>query len=75
MAAYLTGERTHFTIEKVVLGTPFQQKVWHALEEIPFGHTATYQDIAISMGQPRAVRAVANANRANLFALLIPGIV
>jgi AraC family transcriptional regulator of adaptative response/methylated-DNA-[protein]-cysteine methyltransferase len=53
-------------------GTPFQQKVWRALQRIPAGRTATYSQIAQSIGAPRAVRAVGAACGANPIAVFIP---
>lgn len=53
-------------------GTEFQKKVWQAVQTIKFGETATYQAIANKIGQPNAVRAVANAVGNNPIALLIP---
>jgi AraC family transcriptional regulator of adaptative response/methylated-DNA-[protein]-cysteine methyltransferase len=55
-----------------IRGTPFQQQVWQALQAIPPGHTASYGDIARRLGQPKAVRAVAQACAANLLAVVIP---
>jgi AraC family transcriptional regulator of adaptative response/methylated-DNA-[protein]-cysteine methyltransferase len=55
-----------------VRGTAFQQRVWHALREIPAGSTATYQQIAARIGAPKAVRAVAGACAANTLAVAIP---
>ncbi len=55
-----------------VRGTAFQQRVWKALREIPFGATATYAEIARRIDQPHAVRAVANACAANPLAVAIP---
>jgi AraC family transcriptional regulator, regulatory protein of adaptative response / methylated-DNA-[protein]-cysteine methyltransferase len=55
-----------------VRGTAFQQRVWQALRAIPAGTTATYRDIAETIGQPRAVRAVAGACAANALAIAIP---
>lgn len=55
-----------------VHGTPFQRKVWATLREIPAGSTATYTQIAERIGNPKAVRAVAQACGANPVALLIP---
>jgi AraC family transcriptional regulator of adaptative response/methylated-DNA-[protein]-cysteine methyltransferase len=55
-----------------VRGTAFQQRVWQALRQIPAGQTATYSDIAASIGAPRAVRAVAGACAANPLAVAIP---
>ena len=53
-------------------GTAFQQQVWKALLAIPFGQTASYQDIANAVDRPTAVRAVANAIAANPIAWFIP---
>lgn len=55
-----------------VLGTAFQQRVWQALREIPPGSTASYAEIARRIGQPRAVRAVAQACASNWLAVAIP---
>lgn len=53
-------------------GTPFQQRVWHALQQIPAGHTTTYSDLARQIGSPAAVRAVGRACAANPAAIVIP---
>jgi AraC family transcriptional regulator of adaptative response/methylated-DNA-[protein]-cysteine methyltransferase len=53
-------------------GTPFQQRVWQALRDIPAGATATYADIAARIGAPGSVRAVAQACGANPIAIAIP---
>lgn len=55
-----------------VRGTAFQQRVWQALREIPAGETASYADIARRIGEPKAVRAVAQACAANKIAVAIP---
>jgi len=55
-----------------IRGTAFQQRVWKALQQIPVGSTASYADIAKSIGMPKAVRAVAQACRANSLAVAIP---
>lgn len=55
-----------------VRGTAFQQRVWQALREIPFGKTVTYTEIAKRIGAPKSVRAVANACGANKIAVAIP---
>jgi AraC family transcriptional regulator of adaptative response/methylated-DNA-[protein]-cysteine methyltransferase len=55
-----------------IRGTPFQQKVWAALRTIPAGVTVTYSDLAIRVGDPKAVRAVASACAANKLAVAIP---
>jgi AraC family transcriptional regulator of adaptative response/methylated-DNA-[protein]-cysteine methyltransferase len=53
-------------------GTPFQQRVWQALRDVPAGTTATYSDIAVRIGAAKAVRAVAHACGANPVAVAIP---
>ncbi|MEB0039481.1 bifunctional DNA-binding transcriptional regulator/O6-methylguanine-DNA methyltransferase Ada [Pseudomonas sp. MH10] len=55
-----------------IRGTVFQERVWQALRDIPAGSTATYTDIAVRIGMPSAVRAVANACGANSLAVAIP---
>lgn len=55
-----------------LMGTAFQQRVWRALMEIPPGHTVTYSGLAQKIGNPSAVRAVANACGANRIATLVP---
>ncbi len=53
-------------------GTPFQQKVWSELLKIPKGKTITYKELAVRIGKPRAIRAVANAVGANKILVTIP---
>ena len=55
-----------------ILGTAFQQRIWHALRTIPYGKTASYAQIAERAGAPEAVRAVAGACAANPIAVAIP---
>ncbi|PIE66334.1 MAG: cysteine methyltransferase [Desulfobacterales bacterium] len=69
---YLQGSRTVFTFPIIMVGTLFQKEVWRALMKVPYGHTASYRDVAKSIGRPRAVRAVGTANGANALALVIP---
>jgi methylated-DNA-[protein]-cysteine S-methyltransferase len=69
---YFAGARTQFATALAPHGTPFQQRVWAALREIPFGETRSYSEIARAIGQPRAVRAVGAANALNPLALFIP---
>ena len=69
---YFIGKRMEFDLPLKMSGTPFQLKVWNALQTIPYGKTCTYKDIAIKVNNPKAVRAVGNANNKNSFAILIP---
>jgi AraC family transcriptional regulator of adaptative response/methylated-DNA-[protein]-cysteine methyltransferase len=61
-----------FDLPLDVRGTPFQQKVWTALRNIPVGVTTTYSDLAARIGDPKAVRAVASACASNRLAVAIP---
>ncbi|NVD08703.1 methylated-DNA--[protein]-cysteine S-methyltransferase [Vibrio sp. JPW-9-11-11] len=69
---YFTGQRQQFTLPLAAVGTPFQQQVWQALTQIPFGHTWSYQDIAEAIGKPKAVRAVGLANGKNPISIIVP---
>lgn len=69
---YFSGTRKTFDIPLVLVGTPFQQTVWNHLLSIPYGTTITYGELARKIGMPKAVRAVANANGANVLSIFIP---
>ena len=69
---YFKGELNDFKVPLDVLGTEFQQQVWNALKTIPYSETRSYQQQAISIGNPKAVRAVASANGDNRIAIIIP---
>lgn len=70
--AYLLGKLTRFSIPFEATGTPFQQAVWKALCDIPYGQTASYSDIAHRIGKPSSVRAVGTAIGANPVLITIP---
>lgn len=69
---YFAGERREFTSALEPAGTPFQQRVWRALREIPYGTTISYGELARRIGQPRAARAVGLANGRNPIAIIVP---
>ncbi len=69
---YFAGKRRHFDVALDPRGTPFQQKVWRALCEIPYGSTASYKQVARKVGKPLACRAVGGANRRNPLAIVVP---
>lgn len=69
---YLNGERREFDIPLLLVGTKFQKAVWEALLKIPYGTTLTYLQIAKSINNEKAVRAVANANGVNSIGVIIP---
>lgn len=69
---YFDGKRINFTIPLHTPGAEFQQKVWEALQKIPYGETRSYKQQAIKLNNPKAVRAVASANGNNRIAIIIP---
>ena len=72
LAEYFAGRRRVFDLPLAPVGTDFQLRVWHALCEIPFGAVRNYGDIARAIGQPKASRAVGQANGANPLPIVIP---
>ena len=69
---YFEGKRRAFTVPLVLNGSTFQQKVWNALLQIPYGATSTYQQQARLLGNRKAVRAMAKANGDNRIAIIVP---
>ncbi|HVA90513.1 MAG TPA: methylated-DNA--[protein]-cysteine S-methyltransferase [Chloroflexota bacterium] len=69
---YARGTRPRFDIPLALVGTPWQQTVWRALIEIPFGQTRTYGQVAAMIGHPTAARAMGRANATNRIPLVIP---
>lgn len=69
---YLQGKREQFMVPFDLQGTSFQQKVWNALCEIPYGQTQSYSDIANHIQRPAAVRAVGAAIGANPVLITVP---
>ena len=72
LGEYFRGARREFAVQVELKGTEFQQRTWRALQEIPYGMTASYEVIARKIGSPSAVRAVARANGTNRLYLLVP---
>lgn len=69
---YFAGKRKTFDVPLAPEGTAFQQEVWMALRNIPYGQTASYSDIAKQIGTPNAVRAVGAANGNNPLSIFVP---
>lgn len=69
---YFQGRRKTFDFPCRTHGTAFQEKVWAALREIPYGETRSYRDIAEAIGHPKAYRAVGMASNANPLFIIIP---
>ncbi|MER7013359.1 methylated-DNA--[protein]-cysteine S-methyltransferase [Saccharopolyspora sp. NPDC000359] len=72
LAEYFAGRRTDFDLPLDLIGTPFQQRVWHALREIPYGETVSYGELAARIGRPSASRAVGLANGKNPISIIVP---
>lgn len=69
---YLEGKRTLFDLPIAPQGTEFQIKVWNALKEIPWGETRSYKEVAKSIGNEKASRAIGMANNKNPIPIFIP---
>jgi len=69
---YFAGTRHIFDIPVLIEGTPFQEAVWSALESIPYGQTASYGELAQTVGRPGAARAVGGAVGANPVPIIVP---
>ncbi len=70
--SYFAGKRKTFDVPLAPHGTAFQTRVWSALTKIPFGETKSYGAIALTIGSPKAVRAVGAANGRNPIPIIIP---
>lgn len=69
---YFEGERTEFDIPLHLAGSDFQKSVWNALLQIPYGTTETYLGLSKTLGNEKAIRAIASANGANAVSIIIP---
>lgn len=72
LCAYFAGEREEFNLPLAPQGTRFQQEVWRRLNEIPYGETISYGELARQIGNPQASRAVGLANGSNPIPIVIP---
>ncbi len=72
LGEYFAGQRKSFSVRLAPRGTEFQNKVWRALEKIPYGETCTYGEQAGRIRSPKAVRAVGTANGRNPICILLP---
>ena len=72
LAEYFAGERTAFDLPLAPRGTAFQQAVWAALRDIPYGETRSYGELAAALGRPGASRAVGLANGRNPLSIVVP---
>ena len=72
LTAYFQGKLREFEVPVAPEGTSFQCSVWRALQDIPYGDTISYGELARRLGNPKAVRAVGLANGANPISIIIP---
>ncbi|WP_263164329.1 methylated-DNA--[protein]-cysteine S-methyltransferase [Streptomyces sp. SCSIO ZS0520] len=72
LAAYFAGELKEFDLPLAATGTAFQQRVWRALLDIPYGETRSYGELATALGNPKASRAVGLANGRNPVSIIVP---
>jgi len=72
LIAYFQGALTQFTVPLQQAGSPFQQRVWAELLQIPFGKTISYQLLAKRLGDPKVIRAAASTNGKNNIAIIVP---
>ena len=72
LTEYFSGDRHNFDLPLATGGTDFQQRVWRALTRIPYGELRSYRDIADSLDNPKAVRAVGAANGRNPIPIVVP---
>jgi methylated-DNA-[protein]-cysteine S-methyltransferase len=69
---YFEGKRQRFDLPLSITGTDFQEKVWNALLDIPYATTITYKELALRLGDVKAIRAVAHTNGLNKFMIILP---
>jgi methylated-DNA-[protein]-cysteine S-methyltransferase len=69
---YFNGRRREFNLPLVLRGTDFQVRVWRELQQIPYGQTVSYLDLARALGNELAIRAVGRANGQNPISIVIP---
>jgi methylated-DNA-[protein]-cysteine S-methyltransferase len=72
LGEYFAGERTAFDVALALHGSAFERRVWGALQEIPYGETTSYGELARRIGHPTAARAVGLANGRNPVAVIVP---
>jgi len=69
---YLSGNLRNIDVPIAINGTKFQKFVWNELSKIEYGQTCTYKEVAVKIGNPKACRAVGNANNKNKLPIIIP---
>jgi len=72
LESYFSGSLTQFDLPLSPAGTAFQQRVWEMLQQVPFGRTASYVELALRLGDSKLTRAVGAANGSNPIAIILP---
>ena len=72
LSEYFEGKRNEFDLPIQLDGTDFQKEVWHILQQIPYGSTLSYQELALRIHRPKALRAVGGACHRNPIAVVVP---
>lgn len=72
LEGYFNGKRKHFDLPLNPIGTEFQQKVLQALQQIPYGETRSYKEVAHMVGNVKASRAIGMANNKNPLHIIVP---
>jgi methylated-DNA-[protein]-cysteine S-methyltransferase len=72
LAGYFEGSLKRFDLQLILEGTQFQRQVWDLLQEIPYGETRTYGELAAQLGLTNGARAVGRANATNPVAIVVP---
>jgi methylated-DNA-[protein]-cysteine S-methyltransferase len=72
LEAYFSGTLTQFDLPLAPAGTAFQQRVWEMLQQVPYGRTSAYGELAQRLGDAKLTRAVGSANGSNPIAIIIP---
>jgi methylated-DNA-[protein]-cysteine S-methyltransferase len=72
LAEYFAGARERFTLPLAARGTPFQQRIWREIAQVPLGHTITYAELAARAGAPGSARAAGAATGRNPIAIVVP---
>lgn len=72
LTEYFAGTRTTFDLALDPVGTPFQQRVWAAVQTVPYGETITYRDLAAALGDPALARAVGSGNARTPVPIVMP---
>lgn len=72
LVEYFNGSRRRFSFPVHVKGTDFQRRVWKGLLDLAYGKTGSYKDLAVSIGNEKAIRAVGSANGKNKLSIVIP---